>query len=288
MRRALAAGLVTVLALAICGPAEAAKREVEMAFRIPAPPGQQIYVATHDRRVQMTVTVDGGPDAFAAALYEAQASVTRRRLRADIGPFGSIDMRFEPSGEPVRRGPCEIKVRRGTLTGRAAYFGEVGAAAAETTRVRGRVAIFREGCRGGRKRGEQPGDRREVALTAFASTRPPETPEVGFLAGHQPGLRGTALEAQRRSSEGGVRVRRLAAALGPKRALTYNRRLTSASVIAPPGPFAGTATFTRKESGTTWTGDLSVTLLGGEVVPLTGPGFDARLGHDSFLPSSPP
>jgi len=78
-------------------------------------------------------------------------------------------------------------------------------------------------------------------------------------------------------SEGSIAIARIALASGSESAFTSDDSLAKADV-APPAPFAGTASFDHGPGGEkSWTGSLAVSFLGKPRVPLTGSPFETLL-----------
>jgi hypothetical protein len=277
------AGLTLVaLAIAVAIPtdAHAARLEVDMAFSIPSGEGQNVDVVVGDERAEMTVVVQrSSTDPLSVGRYDAPAQVGPRRVRAQLGRYGALDLRFQPEGKPfVHRltSDCKTKLWKGTFVGTASYAGEAGSDPAATTAVRGRLARSRDGCStllGKRKGVDGGGYPTATGVQAIDAGRDAATL---FWAYHEEGLPGARLEVRHLFREGRVTVAHLLFLQAPKATLTYDRRLSRATV-APPAPFTGTASFERHGRSRSWTGDLAVTLMGGELVPLAGPEFKTDL-----------
>ena len=130
-----------------------------------------------------------------------------------------------------------------------------------------------------------PRARQEVTFSTsgYPESEPPTTsggiPTVAFTAGYSTEKRGIqiAADAYRSAVSSYFHV---PGSIGT---------LTDATVT-PPAPFAGAGTY-QAESPTTaaWTGDLSIRFPGAiGIVPLTGPGFTARLCESPTACSGPP
>lgn len=252
---------------------------------------RQIYLSA--QRGAMTVT------------HRVAGRASSRLLKADLGPFGRIDIQMNLEAHPLYpsflreildkpncRGKEPVELT-GPFHGLVDFGGEgtVGGASVR----KGRVTVartFRSVCeRRAKKPSRGDGKDRELGL------------ELHLLAARaHGGGRTTALEAIGIGIEseiilgvvsgsvherlGRVRIIRSAAELveGPELTFSPMGQKTATAKLKPPEPFAGRASFLKRAgSPATWTGDLSVRLPGAGEVPLAGPEFNARLCRGSGI-----
>ncbi|HVY97004.1 MAG TPA: hypothetical protein VHA54_08605 [Solirubrobacterales bacterium] len=213
----------------------------------------------------------------ASSIYYARAAAPGpERVEATLGALGRIAVSFHPSGAvrvtELRGGAgCERRariVRRlGTFTGLVEFRGEDGYTAVRATSAAGSVGTpLPRGC-------------------ATAAAAPART--VVLAAANR--RAGTSFEAKttrmgvaflatlRERLDGGLVVLRRAYAGAPSRSFSFDDALASARVT-PPAPFTGSARYLAGAGpGGSWTGTLEATFPGA-TLPMTGPGFRARLG----------
>jgi hypothetical protein len=212
---------------------------------------------------EVTVTVHRRA---ASSAYSAPAWVTRKRVKARLGEFGGMALRFHhhrgfrASSQP-RSGVCiELDlITPGTFKGRFHFRGEHGYTWARGQNIRGSL----ESRDGPHCSGRDHGTR----LTATSgSTR--------FFAERPRKFQTTAFVASTRERTGRVLIKRSAAQFAGPSEFTFNGGLSSAQVEPVGPPFSGSADFAAPGG---WSGPLSVSFPGQPDVPLTGAGFTARL-----------
>lgn len=248
-----------------------------------------------------------------AAEYQVLGTVTSTQIHASFGQLGDISLRFHPSGRVfhnlVSRGDRECPrgaARLGDFTGVFSFRGEGDYTTVSAHRIPGGVGAptapiaHREelslGCPNPNRHSnimppgqipqsvhQNPASSHE--LTAVAAT-PNETVAfgaVGFSLRHPetPGAKPdsclfVALTEEVREA---VQIARLVLAGGPASECPFAQSHSPDSVaVRPPPPFRGTATLQRNADGlTSWTGSLSVPMLGRGPVALAGPAFKAEL-----------
>lgn len=229
----------------------------------------------------MTVAVS---KRLAYSTYTTRALVTRHRLKANLGSFGRIALRFRPStqsraaqrlapvpapGSLVNRyfqqvAGCAVgsELRGGHFKGRLRFRGEDGYIRIRTRHARGFISPGTRSC----SKVEQV---HGVALDAKSGS-------LAFEAVHLRQQRGAGFLAREHTRIGRVRVGRLALGGGWGKSFTYDSELTSAHVEPVRGPFSGSADL--NPSGA-WTGPLAVSFPGAPDLPLAGPEFAARLAR---------
>lgn len=285
-------GFLAALVLATCAAAPVAPAMAEGeaetgafgAFRLKGSNGFSIFAIAvskpNFKHGEMALFVGGKSG---SAIYLAPAKVEPTAIAADLGAVGRVDVHFEPSGPPERvHARCEENgstvFEPGFWVGTIEFKGEEGFTRVEVARTKATVNPFFElaGC-GAVLIGESNGRRVEGArlVTRFASAH-----ETRFLQANKnhDGAR-VYLEADVEERHEGLIVDRQAGGYFPSAAFDFVPSLRSAT-LAPPGPFAGHATFRRKaKPASRWTGNLTVDFPGRAAVPLAGRRFRATLGH---------
>jgi hypothetical protein len=263
-----------------------------------APSGGHVHIVFATAHADGTngyrVTVGGGSDRVtissslrrASVSYSVKGRAGGKRLRADFGDLGFVNLRFHPRERAARgddplppTAQCDPERTRqpGVWKGELSFVGEGGFTSVSETKLRGKVETIAFSCeatptspRGG-KRPERP-----VLFNATSFER--ETRTRTFV---------TALRSDFQHFSrvfAGVFVRRGALEAGysidrkvPRKTLRVHRRGTRFHLEGLP-PFTGEAKFTRhhRRDGQ-WAGDLAVTLPVIGTIPLTGPGFKASL-----------
>jgi hypothetical protein len=219
-------------------------------------------------------------------------------IEAHLGKLGDVSVRFKPTG-PVRRlsgypDGCERTARKGVFLGAIDFHGELDYTQVTTDRANGTLTTSRGDC----DTFDRPGTRgrlgaplgnlvpTEVGLFANRSDRHQSAhfecsegqgSDLDPFGPGPPDRRYFEVSASERYR--GISIVRLAKASSDDPAtFTFNSALTAASV-APPPPFAGTASLTRpnRKAWGSWTGSLNVDLPGAPDTPLAGPGFKANM-----------
>jgi hypothetical protein len=259
-------------------------------FSLPEADGYSISVSASHESTQVDVT-EGRSSSRRLIFsdYTFRGSASRKGIHADLGHFGTISMRFKPSGQ-VRtgklpnlgkgcNGPRKIVRHLGTFVGIFRFEGEDGYTTTEAAEVSGSV-----------------GDPDAVFCGTFVNEsgsghhhhiRPP-SPYLGATTAHNGlgfaaaamGRHGNRISfvASSREKDGRASIMRWVSLVGPRSAFQFDHRLTTAT-LAPPPPFAGTGTFERGPKGSqpSWSGSLSVSFPGRPEVPLTGANFTSVL-----------
>jgi hypothetical protein len=210
-----------------------------------------------------------------SASYTVPARFNRHRIRANLGPFGRVRLRFHkhphfqlpPAGAAAqerRIGVCEqfgFSVS-GKFRGNFRFRGEGGYTSTRTHRIHGKL----------RRDGpvECSGHDRGIELKARSGP-------TRFLAFQDDDFGATVLFASTQDRSGWVEIARDARRIVSVDAgeFTFDSALTSAHV-APGGElFTGSADYASPSS---WTGSLAASFPGGEEVALAGPDFGVMLG----------
>lgn len=234
---------------------------------------------------KLTLTLDRHGE---VAYYETPAEVTEDTVKARFGQFGELDYTFTPG---LRAGPCS-GFATGTFEGTFDFTGESEYVRFEAPRARGTMlGAPNKGCEGGRRAVAAP---RRAAAEATREVADDEASLLGHSAPPWPirSLLVIELEAkhwhrvlfdalQNEKVEGMLVAR--GEAVAPRRDFTWNLKAGTAHV-APPAPFSGSATFTRRPGGhSIWSGSLEAPVLGGEPMRLAGADFRMQLLKGSPL-----
>ena len=246
----------------------------------PTPPGKQ-------NAIERLFGVRG-----AVTAYVARGTVTPRRIAASFGKFGTIDVRFRPSGGVVKspsrkrcRGVDHFTSQLGVFVGGLRFSGERNYVAFHSHRVKGRVrSPLRLHCASSRFRSRsaaRPLARPVSQHPSFVPTFLIASNRHGVSAAELIALSGGKTTLFLAITEEGLgsiaRIRYALATERSKKAMALNDALTSAS-IEPPSPFHGKGSYRAAPDGTTsWTGPLSVSLPGAPRLPLAGDEFRATL-----------
>lgn len=222
-----------------------------------------------------------------ATAYVTHGVVTPTRIEGSFGRFGSVAVRFHPSGrtsiQALRhcRGKRGYVTRYGAFVGNVRFTGEDKYVAVRAHRARGRVRGPRHvRCRGGRtvrpvsrlRASGSRGSGGRATLFAEHRTATAGTEVLAFQAG-----RITLLLALAEESLGRMAILRYALEIASGPVLDHDDALTSAT-LAPPRPFHGKGIYEAAPDGTrTWSGSLSVAFPGSPRLSLTGSEFAAKL-----------
>jgi hypothetical protein len=266
--------------------------------------GYRIKLSTTGQLVEIEILKDRayhGNGQF-VAIYSVRGQVSPRGLRADLGPFGRVDARFDVSsrsgGEPEGSGVCHYRtelVLQGDLRGSIRLRGEGGFVRFRSRSVPARFdRTFPEskGCRSTSSEGleesaagsaavaSRAGGFYKAIVISYGHDGPRRTffEDESFYPtsgdGHEAKDEHSSLDAGFRERRGRVAV--LEHAFFDAPAGFDLEELGHAHVratLAPPAPFAGTATFTRAGKGAkpSLTGPLAISLPGAPGIRLTGP-----------------
>jgi hypothetical protein len=235
---------------------------------------------THSHKPgRITVSAHRGD---ADAFYSVRGKVTRRLLRANLGEFGRIALRFHPHRGATRRskatlGPADAQAARepsricfvtfkptlGRFKGTVRFDGENDYTQVRAHSVRGSVGMGKRHCTSA-KAGKRPFG---AALQAKLGT-------LSFFAGKIRGDPRPLMLAGEKLRSGRVKILRVAGYYANRGSFRFDSGLTYAHVGPRDPPFFGSADFSAPDE---WTGSLSVSFPGAPHVPLTGPGFKVTL-----------
>jgi hypothetical protein len=279
MRRALVLAAVILAALPAAAPAAGREVEREVSFRLLAP-GFDVVLDTTNNDGDVSATLIVAQDSQ-VAYYSTPAKVTAKRVIAHFGTLGDLDFRYAPKvGTDVRCTGSEegVAIFDGTFN----FTGENGYVQIEAEHAEGIYQVYPEPKTCPRARLARrvvpysPNYNDEGAtLEATSGSRGHGVfREVTVFDGggskpHRIGVFATL--AERRE---GMTVARGVQLAAPSSAFRWNFDAGTAT-LRPPAPFTGSARFVRHGTNGhgTWTGSLSMPILGGETVELAGPTF---------------
>lgn len=334
--RALAAIAAAIAIAALLPPVAAARaadtgpsrpdREVVATISLPGSNGYGVSVTFTNRR-KLKVTAFPEREKILAHLFQLAATEYRldapqprgsNWIKASLGRFGRIDLRFEPETKIERpaaplgcKGETET-IQSGWFVGLVAFRGERG-----YTKVRSKKAFgtmintpgANKKC--ARKIGRKPQERspqqraRAALITMSKHAAEPGAHVLGLGATATAGNRrvgfgalrvsvrkkgkevafdtfiGTAIRDRGRIQEQGTAFALLVR--GPYFKVPDLTHPTTEALLAPPKPFLGGATLRRDPTADTvsWRGDLRVKLPGFGALPMAGRSFKAVMCADS-------
>jgi hypothetical protein len=225
----------------------------------------------------------------AATAYIARGTVTPRRIAASFGKFGSVDVRFRPSGRVVSsdprrrcRGADRFTNRLGVFAGSIRFSGEKHYVAVRAHRAKGRIRSplhlhcalppLRPSAHSRARPLPQQPSFTPASLTANWRHAVAAT-ELFVLRGR----RATLFLALSEESTGSIAELRYGLATAHSKVFDINDALTAATITAP-APFHGKGMYAAAPDGTTsWSGPLSVSFPGAPHTRLTGPQFEVEL-----------
>lgn len=244
--------------------------------------------ANHRQSVQLEVS---GPSS--GIEYSATGSVSRRRIEADFGDLGKIDIGLNVvrvASDPFRKGRCK---GRGSRYGQGTFRGTIRVSSQESVPEisvdRGRFYLerhFRSICRPEPqvyRRGGKFKRALEEGILEVRGKSQGRTVHFGagiFALRRNPARSGGIVRATAYERREGVRITRWATRFFERDSFVMSRRGREPETIEVelPGPFAGYAFYSRSRgSRPSWTGDLSIDLPGADDIFLTGPRFSAIL-----------
>lgn len=298
-RGSLLALVAALCLLAFPATSAAISRDFEPRFELGVGHGHHLAVSGRGETVSIEV---GSPESlhlrslrhFAAlslTAYVARGTVTRHRMAASFGKFGSIDVRFHPTGKAVALPPRQhclgvdhFTSQRGVFVGRIRFEGEHHYVTLHTHRAAGRVRTPAELHCFSRRARPSTGERARTVVPPpaghsrsflLASWRHPRDATELYVERDRRHVFTTAFTEE---SLGQMAEFHLAAAVSGPRVLSVDDALTRAT-LAPPGPFRGKGIYEAGPDGSkSWTGSLSVSFLGAPHWPLAGEQFKVSLG----------
>jgi len=217
--------------------------------------------------------------------YIGPARLDGERIQANLGRFGSVNMRWHPNGRvgvlPIR---CRythshVYIAEGTYRGSVHIIGENGFTTATAHRVGGKTGWYHVGgCNYITSEGF-PGGGILLEASIFESRLPKDAYRYLSVVQNQPREQ-VSYYAAMGERRGRLAIGYRAYALGRPKTLTVDNRLDTGT-ISPPAPFSGTGTFERiaRHRPGRWRGNLTVDFPGRPDAPLAGKDFGATLLH---------
>jgi hypothetical protein len=250
-------------------------------FRTRASNGFSVQVRGGRGRVTLSAS---GPTGTAS--YRVRGRASGRRIVANFGKRGRIDVTFKPSHRkrletPPNgcKGPPHV-TQWGVFAGTIRFRGERGFTRLHAGRVGGRTHSHqRWKCK-----------RRHRAQHSAASSANQDGPVILDISGPRRGLEVSAFSAERGETfgltaffaslherRGRMGIVRSSFEIAHQWNFTFDDALTTATVM-PPAPFAGRATFEHLPGEpVSWAGSLSLALPGTKRFSLVGPRYHPRL-----------
>jgi hypothetical protein len=241
------------------------------------------YFEGDDGRSQLGVGVfRKGTNGVAA--YRVPATVSESYVKADLGPFGKVDLVRRSSGRkrtiPIRcSGGDTYTYEPAIYEGIFEFRGERGYASGRATQLR-MLPPITGFCGGGSGRGESRGSGERGARLAGTSVAHGRRLTFQVNKNHPAGR--VPYSAELRERHDGVSIYRSLEGWLPASSFHYDQDLRTAK-LSPPAPFSGSATLSRARNSVPplWSGDLALDFIGREV-SLAGPGVNVNLAHACF------
>lgn len=227
--------------------------------------------------------------------YSAPGHASSRRLSANFGRFGRIDLRFHPYRSGVKSRPGGRCHGRDPIEQSGSYSGTIrfhdrGVASVTADRAFGLFKrSFRAVCGKKKHRHRHPHGKLQIEISLLSARAQVgnrvvafEVASLGLGGKNRPGL--TFIGAGLREDFGRVLVYRSTTELAGEGDVVFSQRGKHPErvTVSPPPPFAGRASYLENPAGpANWTGNLSVPFAGQGRVPLTGPDFHVRLCRGS-------
>ena len=241
------------------------------------------YIEGNNRRSELGVGIFQKGDSGVAA-YRVPAIVSETYVKADLGPYGKVDLVRRPSG---RKRTIRIRCTGGDTfsyepaiyEGIVEFRGEKGFASARATQVRA-LPLISSFCGGGSGRGESRSDDERGARLKGTSYAHGRALSFQLNKNHKRGR--VLFEAQIRERRDGVSIYRAVEGWLPASSFRYDPDLETAT-LSPPAPFSGSADLSRAPNSVSplWSGDLAIEFPG-RTARLTGPGMRVSLVHACF------
>ena len=276
--RGLIAGLVCVAGVCLAGPGTAAASNTfeHSVIDLNSTHGYHIEIVGNNQPFPFGggnfVGLSTHKNPYAYAAYDTGGKSTAKRLVADFGDLGKVDLTFHPQRvtHPPLPGPhCHglYKVTFGVWKGTIKFDGENGYTKVSARKADGKYVVNDVTCRGGSTK------HTHVELSA-------QSGGTNFTADIRKGKANAtpSFSVFAQSVVGAVYIFRTVGGLhGAPKDFDYNGSYTHA-VVKPPAPFSGKGIF---DNGT-WTGTLKVDMPGAPNSAIAGPGWSASLGETRF------
>lgn len=219
-------------------------------------------------------------------VYSATGKVSRNSMRVALKGFGSVDLRFDPSGRSrliEQVGGCGLRLptRVGTFRGEISFEGERSYTKVQVVRARSTAPPETiAACTGA----QQPVPGSGARLSAGSNLRA-ASPGYSVFKGARDAPVGAV--ASMNNQERNPNIFRVVAKLAPSAAFTYSR---DAAAVEPGPPFSGRAGYAVSgicRETTTATGTLRVQFPGLRSISLLGPDYRVTLADFTYRPPDP-
>jgi hypothetical protein len=214
--------------------------------------------------------------------YLAPGTVTDRRVYADLGALGKVDVAFDPTGEigvvhPSCDRDYDVRYEKGSYVGTIEFRGEEGFSNVSAKRARQVVQPTANiGCGSSANVATFGPDLPGAGLTATARTR--ERRVELQVTQNRPGAP-VRVEAGLAERRGRIQILRQVELIYGPGSLRLVPGFRAATFIPPP-PFSGAGHYRRDaKPANRWTGDLEVDFPGLADFSLTGARFHSSLRH---------
>jgi len=292
---------VCLAALAVAAPAEAtvpgppavaARAEFlghSASFRLQGTNGYTVGIYAFSERLdgrgRIDIAVGRKGDNESGTFYSAPALVSEDFFKADLGPFGRVDLALHPSGRTrkihVKCSKYSYPFESGAYEGIVEFKGEHGYTSVSATQIPFEPPIT-SFCGGRSGKGETrasglPGARLQGLSFAHGQ-------RLSFQVNKNHPRRGRVpFSAELSERREGIRIHRFVEGFAPADSFHFDPDLRSAELTLP-SPFSGSAILRRRPNRVTpsWTGDLSLDFVGHPNVHLAGPGVYVSLTHACF------
>jgi hypothetical protein len=255
-----------------------------MEFHVKGSGGYSISVLGNHGQVYFTAKRGSS-----SATYVARGMTSPRWIKARFGRLGRVSVRFHPDGPtrlvPLPKGNCRGRgelVQTGAFVGAIEFEGEQAYTTVKATREKGKVTTaLKQTCSGDTGEDAQSPGVRSTILSATSKSNNALFAAFKIVSPSHPRFDASLFAASITETLPGplVILRSISASanVGAFSMTGLGGKVTSAT-IAPPAPFAGTATYeSTKGNRGTWTGSLTGEFLGRGVVGLAGTDFVAEL-----------
>lgn len=280
--------VVVATALVLSSIAEAHRTGLLGEVQVKASNGYEVFIDAvrwkHPRKPGKIFVTAENLDTFSSwSTYEARARLTRHHLKANLGAFGRISLRYRPArgsqlaarakapepgalftklNQQFNRCAVSIDGSTGRFKGRIRFRGEDGYTRVRAHKAHGFISPTTESC-------SDVKPQHGVALDAGSGS-------VRFEADRLRGSKHALYLAKEKESAGRVAIARMALDGGPRSSFIYGVNPDRAHVAPGGETMTGSARLTPAGQ---WTGSLAVNFPGDPDVPLAGPEFSAQLGH---------
>jgi hypothetical protein len=239
-----------------------------------------------DGRGQAYVVVGRESRYRSGATYVAPAIVSEDFFKADLGPFGKVDLALHPSGRTrkidVRCSKYTYPFESGVYEGVVEFEGERGYTRVSKTQIPFEPPITSFcGDRGGGKGESRGTDEKGARLRGLSFA---DGHRLVFQVNKNHPRRGRVpFSVELSERRDGIQIRRSIEGFAPANSFRFDPDLRSAE-LSLPSPFSGSATLRRRPNSVTpsWNGDLAVDFVGHPDVRLAGPGVYVSLMHACF------